>query len=116
MFIAQGELAAVGGASAHRIAERHVLRLESEIDRLSEGLEPLRSFVLPRGTTAAADLHIARTVARRAERELWHLHESEPVSAELLQWANRLSDLLFALALSVNHSSRHREIPPDYTV
>jgi cob(I)alamin adenosyltransferase len=55
-------------------------------------------------------------VARRAERELWRLHDVEPVSPELLQWANRLSDLLFALALSVNQSAKEPEIAPDYTV
>lgn len=114
--MAQGELAAVGSPPGHRITERHVRRLETDIDRLSGDLDPLHSFVLPRGTSAAADLHIARTVARRAERELWRLHDAEPVSPELLQWANRLSDLLFALALSVNHSAKEPEVAPDYTI
>jgi cob(I)alamin adenosyltransferase len=61
-------------------------------------------------------LHIARAVARRAERELWSLHAVEPQRPELLKWANRLSDLLFAMALSVNRADRFEEIVPDYTV
>ena len=90
--------------------------MEEEIDRLADGVEPLRDFVLPRGTRAATELHVARTVARRAERELWALNETEPVSSDLLQWANRLSGLLFALSLAVNHDAGVRETAPDYTV
>jgi cob(I)alamin adenosyltransferase len=100
----------------HRIDARHVRRLETDIDRLSSELEPVHSFALPRGTPAAAELHVARTVARRAERELWTLHREEPQRPELLEWANRLSDLLFALALATNRAASVAEIPPDYAV
>jgi cob(I)alamin adenosyltransferase len=93
-----------------------VQRLEEEIDRYSATLEPMRSFVLPRGGKAGAQLHVCRAVARRAERALWALHRESPQPAELLQWSNRLSDLLFALALWVNRSEGIREVPPDYSV
>jgi cob(I)alamin adenosyltransferase len=99
----------------HRISSDHVRGLEAATDRFAEMAPALRSFVLPRGTPAAAELHVARTVARRAERELWHLHRTEPVRPELLQWTNRLSDLLFALALSVNAAAGVDETAPDYS-
>ena len=117
LFLAQSELAAQPGTkpSAPRIEARHVARVESEIDRFDAAHPELRSFVLPRGAPAASQLHVARTVARRAERELWTLHRSEPQRAELLQWANRLSDLLFALALATNHALDVAEVAPDYS-
>ncbi|MCI4346984.1 MAG: cob(I)yrinic acid a,c-diamide adenosyltransferase [Thermoplasmata archaeon] len=118
LSIAQSELATPPGASApaFRILARHVTRLESEIDQYSATFEPLHTFVLPRGGRGGAHLHLSRTIARRAEREMWSLHASEPLTPELLQWINRLSDLLFALALSVNRHEGFRETAPDYTV
>jgi cob(I)alamin adenosyltransferase len=117
LYIAQTELASPPGTKlpAHRIEERHVTRLEGEIDRYDAAHPELRSFVLPGGSKPAAQLHVARTVARRAERELWALHRAEPQRTELLQWTNRLSDLLFALALAVNHSLGVVEVAPDYS-
>ena len=117
LYIAQSELAVAPGGKppAHRIEARHVHRLEEDIDRYDAAHPELRSFVLPRGSKAAAQLHIARTVARRAERELWTLHRAEPQRPELLEWTNRLSDLLFALALAVNHALGVAEVPPDYS-
>ncbi len=118
LFVAQSELAAAPGTAgpAHRIEARHVERIEGELDRYTAALLPLDSFVISRGPHGGAALHVARTVARRAERELWALHRVDPVRPELLRWLNRLSDLLFALALTVNKSEGLREIPPDYTV
>ena len=118
VFLAQAEVATAPGTPlpAHRIEARHVARLEGELDRYTASIGPLRSFVLPRGTPAAAAIHVSRTVARRAERALWELHRTEPLPPALMQWANRLSDLLFALALAVNQRARVPEIPPDYTV
>lgn len=118
LFIAQSELAVAPGASppAHQIEARHVERLEHEIDTATASLDPLKSFVLPGGSETGARLHVARAVARRAEREVWALHRSEPVPGPLLQWLNRLNDLLFALALGANREARVTEIPPDYTV
>jgi cob(I)alamin adenosyltransferase len=77
-------------------------RLEGWIDRHEATLTPLRSFILPGGTPAAAALHLARGVCRRAEREVVHLGHAEPVSAALLSYLNRLSDYLFVLARVAN--------------
>jgi cob(I)alamin adenosyltransferase len=117
LFIAQTELAALPGSKppAHRIEERHVRRLEADIDRFDAAHPELRAFVLPGGSKPAAQFHVARTVARRAERELWTLHRTDPQRAELLEWTNRLSDLLFALALATNHALGVDEVAPDYS-
>lgn len=85
-----------------RVTAAQAERLERAIDRLNEGLEPLRSFVLPGGTPAAAWLHLARTVCRRAERALVTLMKSEPVNPQVLVYLNRLSDFLFVLARVAN--------------
>jgi cob(I)alamin adenosyltransferase len=83
------------------IADGDVARLEALIDRAESEMPPLRRFVLPGGAPAAAALHIARTVCRRAERRMVALHPN--VDPVLLRYLNRLSDLLFALARVVNH-------------
>jgi cob(I)alamin adenosyltransferase len=89
--------------SALRIVESQVQRLEQEIDALNEALPPLASFILPGGTPAAAALHLARTVCRRAEREAVRLMEAgEPVTGPALKYLNRLSDLLFVAARFAN--------------
>ena len=86
-----------------RILDGQVARLEGEIDALNAELPPLASFVLPGGTPAAAALHLARTVCRRAEREAVRLVEAgEPVSGPALRYLNRLSDLLFGAARYAN--------------
>ena len=85
-----------------RIVEAQVERLEREIDALNADLEPLKSFVLPGGSPAAAYLHLARTVARRAEREMTLLATREAVNPVAIRYVNRLSDLLFVLARHVN--------------
>jgi cob(I)alamin adenosyltransferase len=87
-----------------RIAPAQVKRLENEIDQLNASLKPLRSFVLPGGSPAAAALHVARTVTRRAERHMVELaaNPSEPVSDAALHYINRLSDFLFVASRYVN--------------
>jgi cob(I)alamin adenosyltransferase len=86
-----------------RILDSQVERLEREIDALNADLPPLTSFILPGGTEAAAALHLARTVCRRAEREAVRLVEAgEPVSGPALRYLNRLSDLLFVAARYAN--------------
>ncbi len=85
-----------------RVSEAQVLRLEAEIDEINARLEPLESFLLPGGTPAAAALHLARTVARRAEREITALAEAETVNPQAVRYINRLSDLLFVLARQAN--------------
>jgi cob(I)alamin adenosyltransferase len=94
------------GKSRLRIGGAHVQALEQACDRWNEQLEPLRSFVLPGGSAAAAALHVARTVCRRAEREAVALAESEEVNGEALAYLNRLSDLLFILARHANDRGR----------
>ncbi len=83
------------------ISDDDVSRLERLIDALEADLPPLRRFILAGGTAAGAALHVARTVCRRAERRMVAL--APPVDAVLLRYVNRLSDLLFVLARSVNH-------------
>ena len=89
-------------AGALRIAAAQVERLEREIDLMNATLAPLDSFILPGGTTAAAHLHLARTVTRRAERLVSELAGAEPVNPEALKYLNRLSDHLFVLSRRVN--------------
>src|SRR5258705_1930118 len=84
-------------AGALRIVAAQVERLEREIDAMNETLRPLDSFILPGGTPAAAYLHLARTVTRRAERLVSELARSEAVNPEALKYLNRLSDHLFVL-------------------
>ncbi len=85
-----------------RIAEPQVERLEREIDAMNAELKPLNSFVLPGGEAAAAYLHLARTVSRRAERLIVELGQAEPVNAAAIRYINRLSDHLFVAARFAN--------------
>ena len=89
-----------------RVLESQVERLEAEIDALNADLAPLESFVLPGGSHAAAALHVARTVCRRAERACVALAGREAVSAPALKYVNRLSDLLFVAARYANDQGR----------
>ena len=91
---------------ALRITEAQATRLEKEIDRLNERLEPLRSFILPGGSPAAAWLHLARTVCRRAERAVVSLMHEEPVNPQAIVYLNRLSDYLFVLARIANDNGK----------
>jgi cob(I)alamin adenosyltransferase len=88
-----------------RVTDAQVKRLEQEIDEMNAELKPLRSFVLPGGAPAAAALHMARTISRRAERLMVELaaDASEPVGAAALKYINRLSDFLFVASRYVNH-------------
>jgi cob(I)alamin adenosyltransferase len=87
---------------ALRVTQSQVDRLEREIDAMNAKLSPLRSFVLPGGSAAAAQLHVARTVCRRAERLMVKLAEGESVGEAALKYANRLSDFLFVAARFAN--------------
>ncbi len=91
----------------------HSAALERAIDQYEAQLEPLKLFILPAGTRAAALLHLARTVCRRAERRLVTLRTAaaEPVSGELIIYLNRLSDLLFVLAREVNRRAGLADVP-----
>lgn len=85
-----------------RVAEAQVRRLEAEIDAVNVDLAPLESFVLPGGTPAAAYSHMARALARRAERAVAALAEAEPVNPAVLRYLNRVSDLLFVWSRAFN--------------
>jgi cob(I)alamin adenosyltransferase len=86
-----------------RVTAKQVSWLEEQIDRYNDGLKPLTSFVLPGGTPLAVALHMGRTVVRRAERKCVALKQNEAqVSAEVLMYLNRLSDLLFVMARVAN--------------
>ncbi|MBV9994651.1 MAG: cob(I)yrinic acid a,c-diamide adenosyltransferase [Caulobacteraceae bacterium] len=93
-------------ASKLRIVEGQVERLEREIDALNGRMAPLSSFVLPGGSPAAAALHLARTICRRAERATVALAGREPVGPASLKYLNRLSDLLFVAARFANDEGR----------
>lgn len=80
----------------------YVTRLEQQLDKINETLPPLKEFILPGGSPAAAACHVARTVCRRAERRLVSLARDESISAISVQYLNRLSDLLFVLARDIN--------------
>ena len=92
--------------SVLRICPQQAERLEREIDRLNERLQPLHSFVLPGGSTSAAWLHLARTVCRRAERSVVALMQCEQVNPDVVIYLNRLSDLLFVMARVANEDGK----------
>jgi cob(I)alamin adenosyltransferase len=85
-----------------RVTEEQVMWLESRIDLYNAELAPLDSFVLPGGSPASAHLHHARTVTRRAERDIARLASEEPINSAALRYVNRLSDLFFVLARYLN--------------
>ncbi len=89
-----------------RVTHAQVQRLEQEIDRLNAELQPLESFVLSGGNRGAAHLHMARTVARRAERDISALNAEEAVNPDAIRYINRLSDLLFVMARHANDKGR----------
>jgi cob(I)alamin adenosyltransferase len=118
----QGDLFVVGSALADPapggpfhdvITEAHVARIESAIDTLETELKPLTQFILPGGTLAAAQIHVARTVCRRAERLTVKLSRQpeEDVPSSLIVYLNRLSDFLFVLARVVNYRAGVSDIP-----
>ncbi len=80
------------------ITPEHVLRLETDLDELNAALPPLKEFILPGGSRAAAACHLARAICRRAERRAWTFAATTEMNPELLKYVNRLSDLLFVIA------------------
>ena len=114
--IVQNDLFDIGGdlcipiaeaeAGSLRVTAAQAERLERTIDKWNEGLEPLRSFILPGGSVAAGWLHLARTVCRRAERAVIALSRAERVNPQVIIYLNRLSDLLFVLARVANNNGK----------
>ena len=107
LFDMGGELCIPGHSV---LGDRQVERLERCLDGLNEGLDPLKEFILPGGVAAAAACHLARTVCRRAERRVVSLAREETVNAAGLRYLNRLSDLLFVMARSLNHSAGRADV------
>lgn len=94
------------GGERLRIAETQVERLEREIDAMNAELQPLTSFILPGGTAVAAHLHLARTIARRAERLIVELGQQEKLGAPVIKYINRLSDHLFVAGRFANDKGK----------
>jgi cob(I)alamin adenosyltransferase len=94
------------GYAPLRILERQVLRLETEIDAMNTRLQPLRSFILPGGSALAAQLHLCRTVSRRAERLTVELATMEAINTEAVRYLNRLSDWFFVAGRIANDDGR----------
>jgi len=107
LFRIGADLADPSGAamSAQRLGDEDVRELETWIDRLEEAVPPLTNFVLPAGTRLGAQLHLARTVCRRAERRVVALARKEKVDAIVVRYLNRLADLLFVMARWSNHKA-----------
>lgn len=97
-------------ASAYGITTQDVTAVEQQIDRLDAAVPPLNKFLLPGGTLAAAQAHVCRTVARRAERRITKLHDTHIVASHVLKYVNRLSDYFFALSRFLNFSAGQTEI------
>jgi len=107
LFDLGGELSLPGYALMNA---DQVLNLEQQLDALNEELTPLKEFILPGGCQSAASCHLARSVCRRAERNLVALNRQEPVSKYILQYINRLSDLLFVIARVLNQLEHQPDV------
>jgi cob(I)alamin adenosyltransferase len=107
LFDLGGELSIPGHQA---VSDEHVTRLEEAVERFNADLQPLKEFILPGGTRAAAIAHVARTVCRRAERALVRLAASETVSDDARRYLNRLSDLLFVLARTLNRAGGRTDV------
>lgn len=117
LFAIGAHLATPGAVGGGRAAEHlpplplaQIARIESWIDTADTRLEPLRNFILPGGTEAAARLQVARTVCRRAERRVVSLSGASPVDPGIIVYLNRLSDLLFTCARLANHAAGVEDI------
>ena len=104
LFQLGAELATPRGKNTgiHLIEVLEIGALETEIDEMEAELKPLKSFILPGGSLASTQVHLARTISRRAEREMITLHRAEPLRATTLEYLNRLSDYLFVSARYIN--------------
>ncbi len=109
LFVIGSELASKGGKS-RTIKPVRMSRLEAEIDRMSSQLPPLNHFIIPGGNKTTSLLHFARTVCRRAEREVVALSERDKINPDMVIYLNRLGDLLFVLARYVNYKKRVPEM------
>ena len=112
----QHDLLAIGSALAtpHPLPvsglESRIKEFEKLIDELTDQLPELKQFILPGGGMAGAQLHVARTITRRAERQLVGLSQQEDIDETIIRYMNRLSDLLFTMARFVNHKEKNKEV------
>jgi cob(I)alamin adenosyltransferase len=112
LFVVGSDLATPGeNTSIPRISTEAVSELEQAIDQLESQVEPLRQFILPGGSLAAAHLHLARTICRRAERWVISLAHEEPINPQVAVYLNRLSDLLFVAARAANAQVGIPDVP-----
>jgi cob(I)alamin adenosyltransferase len=110
LFTLGGDLASeLVSAKVPRINKSHVDNLEKTVDSIHDELKPLRRFILPTGSVGAAQLHVARSVCRRAERRIASLAKIESINPEVMPYVNRLSSLLFVLARWVNQLDKVNE-------
>lgn len=107
LFDLGGELCLPGHTA---IKQHHVKELEQILDDLNANLSPLKDFILPGGSTAAAVCHVARTVCRRAERRIISLSKQEQVSEVAIHYLNRLSDLLFVIGRTLNAEADYSDV------
>lgn len=107
LFNIGGELSLPGHAL---VEDKDVTWLENQLDELNENLQPLKDFILPGGSLTASYCHLARSICRRAERDLITLGHQEDISPVILQYLNRLSDLLFVLARHINKQENHPDV------
>ena len=114
LFTVGAELSVAAGAKAEMpsVTSHDVMALEAAMDAMDPG--KITEFVMPRGSMAVTTLHLARAVARRAERHVFTLSKKEPVNPELLQYLNRLSSLLFTLAVWVQRNEGASQEHPTY--
>jgi len=115
LFVVGADLASPLTIQVPRILEEHVAEMERLIDLLLEELEPLREFILPGGSQFGATLHLARTVARRAERSVVALAAQSEINPRALEYLNRLSDLLFVMARVANKRAGVKEQPASFS-
>ena len=115
LFTLGADLASPSEIDVPRIDASFVERIEEWADRFLEQTKPLREFILPGGSEAGATLHLARTVARRAERRVVALSENEQLNPETIAYLNRLSDLLFIIARVVNNRAEVQETMTNFS-
>lgn len=115
LFTLGADLASPSGVESPRVDEGLIKRLEELSDGFLGELEPLKEFILPGGSEAGAALHLARTVARRAERRAVALAEKEEINPRVIAYLNRLSDLLFILARVANRRAGLQEHLADFS-
>ncbi len=112
LFSAGADLACPAESTKiERVQEEDISQLEAAIDRMEQGVAPLKVFILPGGTEAAAHIHLARSICRRAEREIVRLSRSESINPLVLIMTNRMSDLLFVVGRVLNARSGLEDVP-----